>query len=381
VGARRLASLERQRDFSNGITTVQPWAIVRLHDRVQLQGWIPVVVEDRHRPRRPDEGQGTLSQIAGGLGDVGAAVRSEILKIGEYAGLPSLAVTVGAIAPTGRRIEETSPPLYAGTTGRGAWGGSLSVEAEYARLPWFVKVDVGVTGYLPFFAGDDGARLQYGPLLQTTLSVGRSWFATRSSRSRDHGEWEAPDRIDGSVRGSRAYQYTLAGSPRGTWPRTDLVGNVTNNVWPDGAGMNRDARSGFTGTLCPLLGFCGYRSLPQSRRARRNDRVRGRSQLRMHLHPLALPPGAERLPLRSPPRKEKNHEPNRAFARRRGRPRRVRMCLGGPEPTPTTKTSLGTAQAGDLTVELLSDSRLGTGMTPIYVKVTDAGGRPSPTRR
>ncbi len=45
-------------------------------------------------------------------------------------------------------------------------------------------------------------------------------------------------------------------------------------------------------------------------------------------------------------------------------------------PPPPQKTSLGTAPAGaDLTVELLADRALETGITPIWVKVTDAGGR------
>jgi hypothetical protein len=228
-------------ELSDGITTAQAWAIVRLRDRVQLQGWIPVAVEDRHSP--------TQSQVAGGLGDAGAAVRFEILKIGEYVGLPSFAVTAGALAPTGKRVEETSPPLFAGATGRGAWGASLAIEAEYAFFPWFAKLDAGITGHLPFTRPDTGARQQYGPVLQATLSAGREIFRDALVAAVSiTGEWETPIAIDGaSVPGSRAYQYTLAGSL--AWrvaPRWTLVGSATNNVWPDGAGMNRDARLGFT---------------------------------------------------------------------------------------------------------------------------------------
>ncbi len=50
-------------------------------------------------------------------------------------------------------------------------------------------------------------------------------------------------------------------------------------------------------------------------------------------------------------------------------------CASDPKKdTAVPKTSLGTASAGDLTVELLTDTRLETGMTPIYVKVTTAAG-------
>jgi hypothetical protein len=228
-------------DFSDGLTQLQAWGILRVHDRVQAQGWVPVVVNDRR--------SGSQSQIAGGLGDAGAAARFEVLKIGEYEGLPSFAVTAGALAPTGKRVEETSPPLFAGSTGRGAWGGSLALEAEYAFLPWFVRVDAGATGYLPFRRTDTGARQQYGPVLQAALSTGRELLPdVLVAAVALTGEWEAPITMDGAtVPRSRAYSYALASSL--AWrvdPRWTLVGSVTNTVWPDGAGMNRDARLGFT---------------------------------------------------------------------------------------------------------------------------------------
>ncbi len=228
-------------DFSDGLTRVEPWAIARLHDRVQLQAWVPVVVNDRRSAAE--------SQIAGGIGDVGAAARYEVLKIGELAGIPSFAVTLGGLAPTGKRVEATSPPLFAGATGRGAWGGSLAIEAEVALLPWFFRVDAGATATLPFRRSDTGAREQYGRLFQAALSSGRELVPDLLVLALAvTGEWEAPITIDGAqVPRSRAYAYALAGSI--SWrvdPRWTLVGSVTNTVWPDGAGMNRDARLGFT---------------------------------------------------------------------------------------------------------------------------------------
>jgi hypothetical protein len=225
--------------FSDGLTRVEPWAIVRLHERVQVQAWAPLLLNDR-----TSAGQ---SQLAGGIGDVGAAARFEVVSLGEYAGLPGLAVTLGALAPTGRRPEETSPPVFAGATGRGAWGGSLAVETEYASLPWFVRLDAGVTAFLPFRRPDTGASQRYGRVLQAALSAGdevlpdKLFLAVSVS-----GEWEAPITLDGAeVARSRAYSYAVAGSA--SWlvdPHWTLVTSVTNNVWPDGAGSNRDARVG-----------------------------------------------------------------------------------------------------------------------------------------
>jgi hypothetical protein len=228
-------------DFSDGLTTAQVWGIVRAHDRVQLQGWVPLVVNDRR-----SAGQ---SQIAGALGDAGAAARVEVVRIGEYEGLPSFAFTVGALAPTGKRVEETSPPLFAGATGRGAWGGSLAVEAEYAFLPWFLRVDGGVTGYLPFRRSDTGQQQRYGPVLQAALSTGRELVPDiLVAAVALTGEWESSIVIGGdTVPRSHARSCALAGSLAWRFdPRWTLTGSITNTVWPDGAGMNRDARLGFT---------------------------------------------------------------------------------------------------------------------------------------
>lgn len=227
-------------DFSDGLNRLEPWAIVRLHERVQVQAWVPVILNDRR--------SGGETQLAGGLGDVGAAARFEVVSLGEYAGLPGLAFTVGAVAPTGRRPEETSPPLFAGTTGRGAWG-SLALETEYASLPWFVRLDAGITAYLPFRRPDTGASQQYAPAFQAALSAGNEILPEKLVvAAAVSGEWEGSLSLDGAeVPSSKAYSVSLAGSL--SWlvdPHWTLVANVTNNVWPDGAGVNRDARIGFT---------------------------------------------------------------------------------------------------------------------------------------
>lgn len=226
-------------DFSDGLTQVQPWAILRLQDRVQLQAWLPIVVNDRR--------SASTSQVAWGLGDAGAALRLEVAKIGEYQGLPSFALTAGVVAPTGRRVEETKPPLFAGTTGRGAWGGSLAAEAEYALLPWFVRVEGGVTAFLPFDRADTGASQQYGPVAVAAASTGLELVPdVLVAAVALMGEWQSSIHVDGArVPDSRAYAYTLGTSL--AWradPHWSLVWSITNTVWPDGGGMNRDARVG-----------------------------------------------------------------------------------------------------------------------------------------
>ncbi len=227
--------------YRAGVTTVEPWAILRLHHRVQFQAWAPILVEDRT--------SNGLHQVAGGLGDAGAAVRTELVPLGQYQGLPSLAVTVGALAPTGRRVEETRPPLFAGTTGRGAWGATLAIETEYARLPWYVRADLGLATSFPFRRPDTGQLQRYGPTAQLALSAGRELLAGALVASAAvTAEWEGALRLGGlAVPSSRARSLGLAGSL--SWSADahwTLVGTLTNNVWPFALGANRDARTGLT---------------------------------------------------------------------------------------------------------------------------------------
>jgi hypothetical protein len=225
-----------------------PWAIVRVHERVQLQGWAPLVINDRR--------SGDVTQTAWGLGDVGAAARFEILSIGEYHGLPSFAITPGVLAPTGRRVEETSPPLFAGTTGRGAWGASIAAEAEYAYLPWFVRVDASAQRFFSFRRPDTGQSQRYGLVWSASLAGGLELIPDRvvgalSVRRESEGSLQIDDR---EVAGSAARLWTLGASL--SWrfdPHWTATAAISSSVWPDGWSANRDARLG--GTLGIRYGY------------------------------------------------------------------------------------------------------------------------------
>jgi hypothetical protein len=225
--------------YAEGVSQVQPWAIGRLHERVQMQAWVPVIVNDRW--------SGKANQVAGGLGDVGGAARFELLAIGALRGFPSCATTVAATAPTGKRVEQTSPPLFAGSTGRGAWSGSLAVESEYSLSPYFLRVEASVTGSLPFRRSDTREQQQYGPLGRASFSAGREVVPGLVVVAlAAQGEWEGAVQLDGvDVPRSKASLYALAASV--SWrcdPHWTVVAVASNSVWPNGFGTNRDARVG-----------------------------------------------------------------------------------------------------------------------------------------
>ncbi len=228
-------------DFSDGLSTAEPWAIVRLAERVQLQGRVPVVLNDREVP-------GT-SQLAGGPGDAAAGARFEAISIGEYDRLPSLGVTLGALFPTGRRPEQVQGPLGAGTTGRGAWGGWLALESEYALLPWYLRLDAGLSLFAPFERSDTHATQWYGPLAQVAVSGGREVLPDLLVLALSAQlEWEGAYRLDGAVQpGSSAFVPSLGLSL--SWrvePHWTLVAALSSSVWPSGLAQNRDARVGLT---------------------------------------------------------------------------------------------------------------------------------------
>lgn len=228
-------------DYSEGVSQIQPWAIVRLHERVQLQGWVPVLVNDRW--------SGAVHQVAGGLGDIGAAARFEFLAIGALRGFPSFALTGATTAPTGHRVEQTSPPLFAGTTGRGAWSGSLAIESEYPLAPYFLRLDASLTSFRSFDRSDTGQRQQYGPLLRAAISTGREIIPGKVVVALAAlGEWERALRLGGvAVAESQSHLYSLAVSLSWRYqPHWTLVATVSNSVWPGGGGMNQDARIGVT---------------------------------------------------------------------------------------------------------------------------------------
>lgn len=235
------AGVRRRDGVSDGLTTVEPWAILRLAPRLQLQARAPLLANDR--------AAGARRQLAGGPGDAGIGLRVEVLSPGEYVGLPAVAFTVSGVAPTGRRVEQTRGPLFAGATGRGAWGGSLAAEVEHARMPWFVRLDAGITLLAPFRRTDGGARQQDGPIGQVALGAGLEVVPdVLVAAAALQGEWEAAHRVDGAtVRGSGARAATWSASaswrasPHWTW-----VVALSGPVWLDGGGRNRDGRLGFT---------------------------------------------------------------------------------------------------------------------------------------
>ncbi len=175
-GTGRWDTSGRYRAFSAGLLEdelrVDAWAIVRLSETWQVQARVPWVTGVRAST------DGT-SSVGTGLGDVSVAGRWDAVLLGEYEHVPGIAVMASVVGPTGRRPEQATDPLGASATGRGAWAASLGLAAEYAFLPWFLRLDVAGIYTAPFQRADTGQWQGFGPGIQVGLSGGRELLAER----------------------------------------------------------------------------------------------------------------------------------------------------------------------------------------------------------
>lgn len=140
------------------------WALAGLDRRASLFARVPAVLLTRSAAETSDTG--------GGLGDISVGFRYELLAIGELLELPAIAVTFAVLAPTGRATEDSRSPLGADVTGRGAWVLSSGLSFELTRLPWFVRLDAGLSVPLPAERPDLGVDQRLGLSVDLALSGG-----------------------------------------------------------------------------------------------------------------------------------------------------------------------------------------------------------------
>jgi len=140
------------------------WGLVGIDRRASVFARVPGVVLARWA--------GDASDVGGGIGDVSAGLRYEIVGIGEYLELPAIALTLAVLAPTGRAPEESETDLAVDVTGRGAWVLSAGLSLEHTQLPWFVRLDVGASVPLPQARDDLGVDQRLGVSVDVALSGG-----------------------------------------------------------------------------------------------------------------------------------------------------------------------------------------------------------------
>ncbi|MCB9556613.1 MAG: hypothetical protein H6707_10950 [Deltaproteobacteria bacterium] len=144
------------------------WSMVAISERASAYLRLPWALNYKQ--------VGNLGDGAGGgLGDIQAGLRYEAVEIGEFQWFPAIALTLGVSFPSGRATDQAqahADALGTSVTGRGAWAINAGVSLEKTKIPWFVRVDLGIGVPLPRDTVS-GQTLRFGPQLQTALTVGR----------------------------------------------------------------------------------------------------------------------------------------------------------------------------------------------------------------
>lgn len=212
------------------------WALVGLDRRASISLRVPAVVLARSTLHERD--------LGGGLGDVAAGLRYELLAIGEILELPAIAATIAVVAPTGRAPEDAKTPLAVDVTGRGAWVIALGVELEVTRLPWYARLDLGVSVPLPNRRDDLGAEQRLGVALEVAVAGGLEVADDVVLSLVPRFTWGEETHLgDKALAGSgrRELGLTLAGSWRFD-PRWTLQASVDGPIAVDQVGMNQSGR-------------------------------------------------------------------------------------------------------------------------------------------
>lgn len=147
-----------ERDLSQEV-----FGVVRFRDRLQLGLVVPVVETFRRVPG--------LSDAGGGVGDVKASARLELLAPGVSQTWPGVALLAGASLPTGRPVESATHPLASDATGLGSLTGLLGVALE--RPQDHLLLQLVATIQLQTSRSASGLRESFGA--QSALSFAAGW--------------------------------------------------------------------------------------------------------------------------------------------------------------------------------------------------------------
>lgn len=145
------------------------FAARRLGESWQVAGSVPFVQSRRQN--------GDYREWGGGVGDISALGRYEIVAPGMSATWPGIAVSAQATIPTGRSptasMQRGQKPLQADVTGGESARLDLGLDVAWSSTPYFAAADVGIYQALPFTDGR-GDRIVPGPGGRISVSAGRS---------------------------------------------------------------------------------------------------------------------------------------------------------------------------------------------------------------
>ncbi len=223
----------RYRGYGENELRLSWWALGRLGRRWQAWVSLPGLVTWRRA--------GALHDTNGAVADAQIGVRWDPVLIGEYLGVPGVAVVLTLTAPTGRAPWHSRGDLGADITGRGAWVPAVAVVLEKTHLPWFFQLQVGADVPLPLRRPDTGQEERLGPGVSASFSTGAELVPDVLVLSGSlHGSWHAPVHLAGAVVPNSSQLTTGLGASL-SWaatPAWTLVGGVDTGLFFDYLGDN-----------------------------------------------------------------------------------------------------------------------------------------------
>jgi hypothetical protein len=223
-------------DYTDIEWRTQLWGMFRLSEKWFVYGQLPFLMNQRS--------SGDLQDLDGGLADVQAGVRYEVLQIGEILELPAIALTGAVTAPTGRHLADAEGALASDATGRGAWVLSAGLSLEKTLLPWYVRLDMSASLPLAATRSDLGVSQQYGLSGEVALMGGLEVadnvvvsvfgrYAQEGALSLDQELITNSGQSGASVGSAVSWRLT---------PHWTVQGGVETGLFVDGLGDNQPGR-------------------------------------------------------------------------------------------------------------------------------------------
>ncbi|OQX66878.1 MAG: hypothetical protein B6A08_18295 [Sorangiineae bacterium NIC37A_2] len=138
-----------------------------------------------------------VSEVGGGLGDLGFVVRYDLLRNREYRRWPGIGLLASVSAPTGRAPEVSETALGSDVTGIGAFQASLGLWLERSFGPWLVTA-AGWVAFRP--ARQVGpVELALAPEGSVLLALGHSFSEALGLSLSGTYSFEGDAQVDGAV--------------------------------------------------------------------------------------------------------------------------------------------------------------------------------------
>jgi len=210
---------------------------VRVLQRGQVALLVPLV-ETRRTASQP----APVSQMGGGIGDVNASVRYDLVRAGEARFVPGIALLAGVTFPSGRPPEQATPPLEANATGIGAFQFNGALALEQIMGPWLVNA-TGIVAKRTEHGGETlGTQV-------TLLAAGAYTFPNDASVALSASYAFEGDATSGGADVPNSGKSVTTVTLSGLWPLTDtwrLILGLYTNPPVHSLGTNQPAVMGAT---------------------------------------------------------------------------------------------------------------------------------------